>query len=61
MLVVPAHPSSPTGSARGRRAGVGALVDDELTMREHVAAVGHGQRDGDVLLDEQHRAATSLA
>ena len=36
---------------------VGRLLEDELTVGEHVAAVGNGERDLDVLLHQQHGAA----
>ena len=39
---------------------LGRLVDDELAVGEHVAAVGDGERDLDVLLHQQHGAAAFL-
>ena len=39
---------------------LGCLVDDELAVRQHVAAVGDRERDVDVLLDQQHGTAALL-
>ena len=39
---------------------LGGGVDHQLAVGEHVAPVGDGQGDVDVLLDEQHGAAALL-
>ena len=40
--------------------GIDRLVDDELAMREDVPPIGYGDRDVDVLLDQQYREAALL-